>query len=123
MAKLSPRGARIKAAGIALYGERWQSAMARSIGISKQLLSFVVTGDRQVTDDVEDRVVAALGREIERLGKTAAKLEEIQGRILAASLDGVRHPAGVVAGGVLLDLGLELDRLHVDLSSGPGWPF
>jgi hypothetical protein len=37
-----------------------------------------------VTDDVEDLVVEALGREIEHLGKTAQKLEEIQGRILAA---------------------------------------
>jgi hypothetical protein len=44
----------------------------------------IAAGDRQVTDDVEDKVVAALGPEIERLGKTADKLSEIQGRILAA---------------------------------------
>ena len=78
------RVARIVAAGEALYGKRWQSAMARSIGVSKQLMSFIVAGDREVTDEVEDRVVDALGREIERLGKTANKLSEIQGRILAA---------------------------------------
>lgn len=78
------RVARIVAAGEALYGKRWQSAMARSIGVSKQLPSFIVAGDRPVTDDVENRVVEALGREIERLGKTTHKLMEIQGRILAA---------------------------------------
>jgi hypothetical protein len=79
------RVARIVAAGEALYGERWQSAMVRSIGISKQLMSFIISGDRQVTDDVEDKVIEALSGEIERLGKTADKLMEIQGRILAAS--------------------------------------
>jgi hypothetical protein len=78
------RVARIVAAGEALYGKRWQTAMAESIGISKQLLNFIVAGDRQVTDKVEDQVVEALSREIERLGKTANKLSEIQGRILAA---------------------------------------
>jgi hypothetical protein len=84
LAKLSPRAARIKAATTALFGERGQTRMAASIGISKQLLSFVLSGDRQVTDDVEDKVVQALSHEIERLGKTTTKLMEIQGRILAA---------------------------------------
>ena len=86
MAKLSARAARIKAAIVALYGERGgQTKMAASIGISKQMLSHILTGRRPVTDDVEDLVVEALGREIELLGKTAQKLEEIQGRILAAA--------------------------------------
>jgi plasmid maintenance system antidote protein VapI len=85
MAKLSARAALIKAAIVALYGERGgQTKMAESIGISKQMMSFILAGDRPVTDDVEDLVVEALGREIERLGKTAQKLEAIQGRILAA---------------------------------------
>jgi hypothetical protein len=52
-------------------------------GLSQSLLAMIASGNRQVTDDVEDKVVAALGK-IARLGKTAAKLEEIQGRILAA---------------------------------------
>jgi regulator of sigma D len=52
--------------------------------LSQSLLAMIASGNRQVTDDVEDKVVAALGKEIARLGKTAAKLEEIQGRILAA---------------------------------------
>ena len=82
--KLNALAARIKAATTALYGERGQTKMATSIGISKQMLSFIFAGDRPVTDDVEDKVVAALGREIDRLGKTANKLSEIQGRILAA---------------------------------------
>jgi hypothetical protein len=82
--KNAARVARIVAAGEAVYGKRWQSAMAQSIGISKQMMSFILTGRRPVTDNVEDQVVEALGREIERLGKTATKLMEIQGRILAA---------------------------------------
>jgi len=42
------RVARIVAAGEAFCGEGWQSAMARSIGISKQLLSFIISGVRRV---------------------------------------------------------------------------
>ena len=83
-AKLNARAARIKAATTALYGKRGQTKMANSIGISKQMLSFILAGARPVTDDVEEKVVEALSREIERLGKTSKKLSEIQGRILAA---------------------------------------
>ena len=83
--KISHRAVRIVAAGETLAGgPRWQSALSRATGISQSYLSAIATGDRPVTDEVEDKVVAALGREIERLGKTANKLSEIQGRILAA---------------------------------------
>jgi transcriptional regulator with XRE-family HTH domain len=82
--KLSARAKRIVDAGKTLAGPRWQSALSRASGISQSLLAMIASGDRQVTDEVEDKVVAALGNEIARLGKTAAKLEEIQGRILAA---------------------------------------
>ncbi len=82
--KLSSRARRIVVAGEAMAGTRWQSALSRASGISQSLLAMIASGDRQVTDDVEDKVVEALSREIERLGKTANKLSEIQGRILAA---------------------------------------
>ncbi len=81
--KPDPRVARIKAATTALYGESGgQTKMAASIGISKQMLSFILTGRKPVTDKVEKAVADALLREADRLRKTSKKLDEIAGRIL-----------------------------------------
>jgi hypothetical protein len=76
--KLNARAARIKAATAALYGE-WgcQTKMAASVGISKQMLSFIIHGDRPVTDKVEKAVADALARQANRLRKTAKKWDEI----------------------------------------------
>ena len=46
------------------------------------MLSFIIRGDRPVTDDVDRKVAEALLREADRLRKTAAKLGDIAGRIL-----------------------------------------
>jgi hypothetical protein len=80
--KLNPRAARIKAATAALYGE-WggQTKMAASVGISKQMLSFIIHGDRRVTDKVEKAVTEALAREADRLCATARKLDEIARKV------------------------------------------
>jgi len=83
-AKLSPRARRIIAAGQALAGDRWQTALARASGVSQQLLFFISDGARQVTDDVDRKVAAALFAEAEKGRKTAAKLEEIAAKILAS---------------------------------------
>ena len=80
--KLNARAARIKAATAALYGE-WggQTKMAASVGISKQMLSFILHGDRRVTDKVDNAVTDALARQADRLCATARKLDEIAGTI------------------------------------------
>ncbi|CUT14546.1 hypothetical protein BF49_5626 [Bradyrhizobium sp.] len=75
--KLSARAERIIHASAALYGERGHGRMAEAIGISKQMMSFIVHGDRPVTDDVERKVAEALVREADRLRKTAERLEDI----------------------------------------------
>jgi hypothetical protein len=81
--KLNARAARIKTAAAALYGQ-WggQTKMAASIGISKQMLSFIINGNRPVTDKVEKAVADALLREADRLRITAKRLDEIAGKIL-----------------------------------------
>lgn len=56
--------------------------MAETIGVSKQLLSFILKGDRAVTDDVDRKVATALLREADRLRKTADKLDRLVGTIL-----------------------------------------
>jgi hypothetical protein len=80
--ELNARAARIKAAMAALYG-KWgcQTKMAASVGISKQMLSFIIHGDRPVTDKVEKAVADALAREADRLCTMARKLDEIAGKM------------------------------------------
>jgi hypothetical protein len=86
--KLNARAERIKAATAALYGE-WggQTKMAASVGISKQMLSFILHGDRRVTDKVEKAVSDTLARQANRLCATAKKLDEIAGTFRPSSPD------------------------------------
>lgn len=83
MAKLSPRVARIKAAAVAAFGPRGLTKLAEAAGLSKQLLSFIVGGDREVTDDVYRKIAEALLREADRERAAAKKIDDIAGRMLA----------------------------------------
>jgi DNA-binding transcriptional regulator YdaS (Cro superfamily) len=84
--KLNARAVRIKAVTAAPYGE-WggQTKMAASIGISKQMLSFIIHGDRPVTDKVEKAVDDAVAREADRLRTKVKQLDEIAGKILRST--------------------------------------
>jgi hypothetical protein len=86
--KLNARAARIKAATAALYDE-WggQTKMAASVGISKQMLSFILHGDRRVTDKVDNAVTDALARQADRLCATARKLDAMAGTVRPRSPD------------------------------------
>ncbi|UVO31459.1 hypothetical protein [Bradyrhizobium arachidis] len=57
--------------------------MANTAGISKQLLSFIIAGDREVADDVHRRFAEALLREADRQPAAAAKIDHIAGHGLA----------------------------------------
>jgi hypothetical protein len=83
-AKPNARARRLIAPAIAAYGERWQSPLARAAGVSQALLTKIAAGQRNVTDDVEDKCVAALLAEAERMGKAAVRVGELTGRIMAA---------------------------------------
>lgn len=80
---LDTRAKRIVAAGKLLFGDtRWQSTLARLTGLSPALFQKIADGSRAVTDDVDRKVAMALIAEADRGRKTAAKLDEIAGRIL-----------------------------------------
>jgi hypothetical protein len=82
--KLSARAKRIVAVGKLVYGDtRWQSPLARAAGLSPALVQKIADGTRAVTDDVEDKVVEALLKEVARLERAALKVSELTGRILA----------------------------------------
>jgi hypothetical protein len=52
MTKLLKRAARIKAVADAAFGPRGLTRLAEVSSLSKQLLSFIVRGERDVTDEV-----------------------------------------------------------------------
>ena len=85
--KLTPRAARIVAAGKALASDRWQSALSRASGVSQAYLSMIASGDRPVTDEVDRKVAEGLLGEADRKRELATKLDDIAGKILR-SLDG-----------------------------------
>lgn len=82
MAKTT-RAARIKSALDSAYGPRGLSNMAADVGISKQLLSFILSGAREVTDDVYHRIAMALLSEADRQRAAAAKIDHLAGTMLA----------------------------------------
>ncbi|PDT88768.1 hypothetical protein CO669_18580 [Bradyrhizobium sp. Y36] len=78
MAKLSPRAVRIVAAGQALAGDRWQSALARAAGVPQSLLAMIAGGERRVvTDDVYRKVAEGLAKEADRVRAVGLKLDKM----------------------------------------------
>jgi transcriptional regulator with XRE-family HTH domain len=80
--KLSPRARRIVSAGETLAGDRWQSALARTSGISQSYLAMIASGDRPVTEEVDRKVAEGIAREADRLRTLAVKLDGIALKIL-----------------------------------------
>ncbi len=85
MKKLSHRAARVKAAVELAYDDRSITKAAAAVGVSKQLLAFILAGDREVTDDVYSRVADALRNEAGRMTKVAGKIEAMAS-VMAAEL-------------------------------------
>lgn len=87
MAKKSIRRERIILGGETLYGARWQSALARAAKVPQSLLAMIAAGERDPTDGVYEKVARALIRESDRVRKSADRIGEIAGSMLA-ELDG-----------------------------------
>ena len=72
---------RLERAGRLLFGDRWQSPLARAAGISQSAISMMLSGDREVTADVQRKLVAALRTEADRLRSSADKLDRLRAEI------------------------------------------
>lgn len=83
MVKLSARAAKIKAAAETAFGPRGLTQLAAAAGVSKQMLSFIVTGAKPVTDEVYRKVADGLLTEAGRMTKAAAKIETMAGKMFA----------------------------------------
>jgi transcriptional regulator with XRE-family HTH domain len=83
MAKPIPRHVKVSVAAVVAFGDRGHSKLAAAAGISRQMMSFIVNGDREATDDVYRRIAAALLKEADHQRASAAKIDELAGKILA----------------------------------------
>ncbi|MDA9411892.1 helix-turn-helix domain-containing protein [Bradyrhizobium sp. CCBAU 45384] len=83
MARLSRRASKIKAAAEAAYGKRGISQLAEASGISQQLLSFIVRGERTVSDEVYRKIADSLFGDSERLITASEKLGLLAGKMIA----------------------------------------
>jgi hypothetical protein len=77
MAKRIPRDVKISVAAVVAFGDRGHSKLAAAAGISRQMMSFMVNGDKPVSDDVYRRIARALAREADRQKVAGQKLERI----------------------------------------------
>lgn len=72
---------RLIAAGELLYGARWQSALARAMGCPQGVISMALSGARPPTPRTMRLLATALGRESERLRKSASTLDRLRAEI------------------------------------------
>ena len=77
MAKLSPRAVKVSVGAVVAFGDRGLTKLAVAAGISKQMLSFIVNGDKPVTDDVYRKVATALAKEADRTKVVGRRLERM----------------------------------------------
>ncbi|MFJ5487351.1 hypothetical protein ACIKTA_06885 [Hansschlegelia beijingensis] len=85
---MDPKAARIRAIGIALYGETgWQSRLAKALDLSRTHMSQMMSGHRRVTREAEDRIAGLLRNEIPRrevaLEGLRATLASMEGEMIA----------------------------------------
>lgn len=77
MARLSRRAVKVGVAAVVAFGDRGLTKLARVSGVSKQMLSYVVNGDREVTDDTYRCVANAIAKEATSMRTVSKRLEKL----------------------------------------------
>jgi hypothetical protein len=70
----------IRHVGEALYGDHWQRALAREIGVSDRLVRFWAAGDRELPDTLPPRLLTLLHQRGDRLSDTTQLVEQFINR-------------------------------------------
>ena len=72
------RGQKIlKMAGEALYGERWQSPLARDLGTTDRNLRYWCAGTHTVPADLDEKLIALLDRRGVMVSRVMAHITKI----------------------------------------------
>lgn len=83
MTKLSPRAVKIGVAAVVAFGDRGLTKLAKAAGISKQMMSYIVAGDREVTDETYRRIANAVAKEAAGMKTMSGRLEKMALQMLA----------------------------------------
>lgn len=73
-----PYTRRLETAGKLLYGERWQSPLARAMGVRQSVISMALSGERPPTDDTMKKLAVALGRESKRMSAAVENIDRMR---------------------------------------------
>ena len=76
-------------AGKALYGERWQSPLARDLGTTDRTLRYWYAGSHPGPSDLADRLAELLRQRGERLQIVISDIEKLAGESIQT---GTRKP-------------------------------
>jgi hypothetical protein len=86
---LSARALRLIRAGKVRWGPRWQTAMAEAMHLSQTYMNLIASGDKHVTDEVEEKLLQALQQERKNLRGISAELQTIIDEIKKEKSDAV----------------------------------
>ena len=64
----------LKLAGTALYGPRWQSALARDLGVSPRFIRFLAAGDKKIPDSCWRNIAALLDQKAQDCKEMSAMI-------------------------------------------------
>jgi hypothetical protein len=85
---VDPKAARIEVIGTLAYGEAgWKPRLAKALGLTRQHIGAMMTGDRRVTPDVEERLLRALVDDIIPTMEASANALRNRAYTLALELD------------------------------------
>ncbi|BBC70897.1 conserved hypothetical protein [Altererythrobacter sp. B11] len=70
----------IRAVGESLYGDHWQRALARDVGVSDRLVRFWAAGDRDLPDTLPPRLLTLLQDRGHTLCNTTRLVEQFMNR-------------------------------------------
>jgi hypothetical protein len=59
------------------YGERWQSALSATSGLSQSLLSLIAAGERELTPGSQEAIIKAIREDIALQEKKSARALEL----------------------------------------------
>lgn len=71
---------RLEQIGVALFGPRWQLALARAVGVSGRHMRYMAAGQRPVPAELEAKAKAWATGEAQRLWVAVAKLDGRRGQ-------------------------------------------
>lgn len=104
----------LRAIGEAIYGERWQSALARALGFDSARIRAMLRGDRPISDGLAAEIEAVAARHraheaLDLIGELAREHGGMPAIALARGRDAVGRRATRLLAEALRELGVAVE--------------